>query len=107
VAENGKADSDAGHREVERRPSPSWLVASVVTIRSVPTVQSLGPSKETVIGARRPGATGAPLHPSETMWKEGSCGCPSKSVTDVVLRSMFPSFLMWNVWSSGPGRRLA
>jgi len=65
-------------------PAPSWLVASVETTSSVPTFQSLGPSKETVIGQVAPGATGAPLHPSETMRKEGSSGCPSRRVTDVV-----------------------
>ena len=44
-------------------------------------------------GKVAPGSTGVPLHPSETMWKEGSIGCPSTSVTDVVLRSRFPLFL--------------
>ena len=53
-------------------PVPTPGVASVVTTSSVPTFQSLGPSKETVIGQVAPGVTGAPLHPSETMWKEGS-----------------------------------
>ena len=65
-------------------PVPTPEVASVVTTRLVATFQSLGPSKETVIGHVAPGATGAPLHPSETMWKEGSSGCPSVRVTEVV-----------------------